>query len=137
MEVRGQGRVSTQRLGGRGGLLCLGDSQSVKGERWKLWLLGKKLIKKRLALFPTGLCHLKKALGSPNSSGWAASLIGRWLRHINVSPREGPYPGPPPPASGCRSFLYPVPSRGPIPRHNHMQNAIRPLSSDSQCRHHK
>lgn len=40
--VRGRGGVSTQMLGGRGGLPCLEHSQSAKGERWKLSLLGKK-----------------------------------------------------------------------------------------------
>lgn len=42
VEVRGRGGVSTQMQGGRGGLPCLGHSQSAKGERWKLSLLGKK-----------------------------------------------------------------------------------------------
>lgn len=42
VEVRGRGRMSTQMLGGRGGLPCLGHFQSAKGERWKLSLLGKK-----------------------------------------------------------------------------------------------
>lgn len=65
VEVRGQGRVSTQRLGGRGGLPCLGHSQSVKGERRKSPLPRKKDLLKRLHYFPQAFCHLKKASGEP------------------------------------------------------------------------
>ena len=80
----------------------------------------EKNLLKKISIFPTGLCHLKKVLGSPTSSGWAASRLGRWLRHLpqgllrqplasGLSYTQCPHGGPLPSTITCRIVSDPCP----------------------------